>query len=547
MGRKFYQKTWFILLMTIFFTPIGIILALVNPFYSFKTKKIIGGSVVAIILITVVYSNLNPQGGKYPRQSQEKTQSAQSQSEEKEHDEKSEQARIEQQKQIEREKAEQTEKARKEAELANKRKSDNVIEIIHAVEDIEISYESTKKYANFTAIPDSEKAMTDRMNELNNKLELFDTEILGKFIEFTDASKKDELSSEVYNLYAEDRYGDFLMKPINAIRVGNILREDALPKEYHSKKYGYEIINGFLNGNTNYPVLNYATDSIYKFDHTRKEKENNVVVLDVKSVVYHNGFVYVNIIGLKREIAFGSDDKKSDWKLIETCSPSLFRFMILSAEDAKKGNYIPLNNSTSQNIKQFDDIDILHEEASLDSSSWQNIQRDIKEWYNPSIFGKEAFRNPRSSSCLHLQFGTQIEELKAPWNYRYINSSNSYFYRDIFLFAIYKLLKDVEQKQSEFKIVDNEDSYVVTTKTGIDCYVINDTIKWIDDKSFTVIIKIAKSPNEITKMHYFYELSEDMSGAKFQDSYDGSGQIYNDNDNGHPVEYSIYKYVLSKK
>ena len=460
MERKFYQKTWFIVIMLIVAPPMGAILALINPFYPSKPRKIIGGFLIAITLFAGIKHTMNPSAsnGKIAElNSQKETQIAQSQDElkkieEKEATEKIEQARIEQQKKIEQEQTERAEQARREAELANKRKNDNVIEIIRAVEDIEIAYESNKSYANFAATPSSEENMQNNINTLDSKRELFEADILGKFIEFVDSNKKDGLSSSIYSLYAEDRYGDFSEKPIGAIRTGNILRENVLPKDYHSNKYGYEIVNGFLEGNNRYPVLSYS-GSIYKFNHALNKRNNNatmldennkVIVLDVESIVYHDGFVYVNTIGLKREIAYGSDDKKSDWKLI---SPSLYRFMILSTENAKKGNYTPLKHSDLQNIRQLKDVAIIYEEANLVSNSlssdstWNNIQRDIKEWYNPSLFRKETFRIPENSSCLHLH--TEIGSLKEMWDTGPINRTTSdKTNRDIFLFAIYKLIQD---------------------------------------------------------------------------------------------------------
>ena len=223
------------------------------------------------------------------------------------------------------------------------------------------------------------------------------------------------------------------------------MRENVLPKDAHSNKYGYEIANGFLEGNIRYPVLNYS-DSIYKFDHTLNQKNNNVVVLDVESIVYHDGFIYANVLDLNRWIAYGSDDKTSDWKLIETCTPLLYRFMILSNENATKGNYTPLNHADLQNIHQLNDVAIMYEEANLvrnslsSDSTWRNIQGDIKEWYNPSLFGKETFRNKENLSCLHVPFNKSIVVLEEMWSPISLIFPNDM--RDIFLFAIHKVMND---------------------------------------------------------------------------------------------------------
>ena len=52
--RRFYQKTWFIVIMLFISLPIGTILALINPFYPSKPRKIVGGILIAITLYAMI-------------------------------------------------------------------------------------------------------------------------------------------------------------------------------------------------------------------------------------------------------------------------------------------------------------------------------------------------------------------------------------------------------------------------------------------------------------------------------------------------------------
>lgn len=84
MERKFYQKNWFIVIMLIVAPPIGTILALINPFYPSKPRKIIGGFLIAITLFAGIKHMMNPSepNGKIAEPNlQKETQIVQSQDE----------------------------------------------------------------------------------------------------------------------------------------------------------------------------------------------------------------------------------------------------------------------------------------------------------------------------------------------------------------------------------------------------------------------------------------------------------------------------------
>lgn len=385
MARKFYQKTWFIFLMLLFFFPIGITLAFVNPFYPSKAKKVvagIGGIFLLIVFIDGLFfkdENLSVQEDRTIAQDKTKPQESEG---------------------TELAPPESVARPTESSTPTNKMSSRTIIEIVKPVDDIG-----------------------------------------AEILKFLQTSEQDSIPTKIYNLYAEESYADFPMKSISLTRRGNILRKDAIPNEWRDGKYNYEIINGFWNGKTNYPILNQE-NGMYRFDLKRNDTSRNILVLDVNSITYSAGVIYVNILSVSNNIDFGTDDKKADSWLIESYTPTLHRFVFFSRDNVRNQKIQPLNKAEAQAITNPKDIFVMHESTELNPLSWKNIKNDVRQWYDPTLIGKESFRGESQdfSSSLHVS-GTNAtaENLASAFSN---DSTSLYYYKDILLFAIYKLKND---------------------------------------------------------------------------------------------------------
>ncbi len=62
-NKKWYQKTWIMVLFGIFLPPVGIILALINPRYSTRAKSITSGILILWLIVLIASSG---EGTKEP-------------------------------------------------------------------------------------------------------------------------------------------------------------------------------------------------------------------------------------------------------------------------------------------------------------------------------------------------------------------------------------------------------------------------------------------------------------------------------------------------
>lgn len=403
MERKWHEKTWAVVLFMVIFWPIGLLLFFKNPYYSKKFKMGIVGLFVAILACDMLTSTND---SEHIDNTNKVELGSQSPSEEKESP--ADDSQLEQPQDM----PTQPEKSSNETS-----KQQNETSSVRSVQVGQINVPKTEKEINKT------------------------------IIKFIMAEKKDGLTSDIYNLYGHFRYDDFVEQEITLSETGKLLSENAIYNEHRNNhKYGFEIKNGCLNGDLNYPVLQYyqgISDFTLNYDFTGTV--NKVMVLDVKTVIYHNGCIYFNILNLSRSVECYTDGNTPDGKLIEKCHPYLGRFMIVSSEDLRNGKYKPFEPTSSQNIT-IEDVGLMFDvlgpswyyTAFLECSD-STISKYIKQWYDVSMMGKEDFRKDFTYSA---SFPTDsFRYFEVDW----LNRFGSTFHSccgNLFLITICKLLAE---------------------------------------------------------------------------------------------------------
>lgn len=351
MERKWHEKTWAVVLFMVIFWPIGLLLFFKNPYYSKKFKMGIVGLFVAILACDMLTSTND---SEHIDNTNKVELGSQSPSEEKESP--ADDSQLEQPQNM----PTQPEKSSNETS-----KQQNETSSIRPVQVGRINVPKTEKEINET------------------------------IIKFIMSEKKDGLTPDIYNLYGHFRYDDFVEQEITLSMNGKLLSEKAIFNEhYYNHKYGFEIKNGCLDGDLNYPVLQYYPAALIKdlnVDYNFTGKVNKVMVLDIKTIIYHNGCIYFNILDLGRSVEYYTDGNTPDGKLIETCHPYLGRFMIVSSEDLRNGKYKPFKPNSSQDVK-IEDVGFMLEGL---KESWyrggflehsnNDMKKRIQQWYDAPI------------------------------------------------------------------------------------------------------------------------------------------------------------------
>ena len=398
MERKWHEKTWIIVLLIIFFWPIGLFLFLKNKYYSKASRLLVG--LILLIFLGVVVSSGNKSADNKPQEIATNQET-------------SEELRLrEEQVKREREEKEAAEKSRKEKEAAElkARKEREATERKDKIVDIIASVENFENLRN-----------NYRMSQGQKQMEILQAEadFANQMLEVINAYYDSTIPHNVYDLYAENQYGNFEMIPLkdeyaNSIR-GNVLRENVSYDDVSKGKYKYEIINGFWDGNPLYPVLNYS----HKFDRNRNEKSDSITILDINSIACSHGTIYINTVTLTRQRESFVEDNQTKDNLVELCHPTLYRFQFTGKTGDSSSNVPAILKDTEINSFKT------HFDFGSKASNNHIAKKDVNSWYDPSA------KNPDDLGKAELYHFFLFDDV-------FLNEC-----RDILIFAIYKLQADM--------------------------------------------------------------------------------------------------------